>query len=150
MSLNPTVSVDYQPWNFERDIGQGARQLEQLVSISWSQPIELGHRTTQRLAIAQAAYDQVHWNILQAELLSLVETYRLHQTASYRREKLRVSEHLAEFNAQLLQTVRRQMEAGHPINSSLFRDASQYDPITRRSPWRRVVRANITVIAHCR
>jgi cobalt-zinc-cadmium efflux system outer membrane protein len=118
-SLNPTVSVDYQPWNFERDIGQGARQLETLVSVSWSQPIELGHRTTQRLAIAQAAYDQMHWNILQAELLALVETYRLHQTASYRREKLRVAQILAEFNAQLLQTVRRQMEAGQASASDL-------------------------------
>ena len=119
MSLNPTVSIDYQPWNFERDLGQGARQLEQLFSVSWSQPIEFGHRTTQRLAIAQAAYDQVHWNILQAELLALVETYRLHQTASYRREKLRVAQHLAEFNAQLLQTVRRQMEAAQASASDL-------------------------------
>jgi cobalt-zinc-cadmium efflux system outer membrane protein len=90
-----------------------------LVSVSWSQPIELGHRTTQRLAIAQAAYDQMHWNILQAELLALVETYRLHQTASYRREKLRVAQILAEFNAQLLQTVRRQMEAGQASASDL-------------------------------
>jgi cobalt-zinc-cadmium efflux system outer membrane protein len=118
-SLNPTVSVDYQPWNFERDMGQGARQLETLVSVSWSQPIELGHRTTQRLAIAQAAYDQMHWNILQAELLALVETYRLHQTASYRREKLRVAQILAEFNAQLLRTIRRQMEAGQASASDL-------------------------------
>jgi hypothetical protein len=40
-----------------------------------------------------------------------VQTYRLHQTATYRREKLGVTQQLAEFNAQLLQVVRRQVEA---------------------------------------
>jgi cobalt-zinc-cadmium efflux system outer membrane protein len=110
-SLNPTVTIDYQPWTFDRDTGQGAHRLEQLIGVTWSQPIELGDRTAKRLAIARAAYDQTHWNVLQAELQAMVETYRLHQTASYRRERLRVAQHLAEFNVQLLQTVRRQMEA---------------------------------------
>ena len=118
-SLNPTVSVDYQPWNFERDVGQGARRLEQLIAVTWSQPIELGQRTAKRLAIAQAAYDQTHWDILQAELSALVETYQRHQTAAYRREKLRVARRLAEFNVQLLETVRRQMEAAQASASDL-------------------------------
>ena len=112
MSLNPSVSVDARPWTFERNTGQGARPLDAQVSVSWMQPIELGNRTGHRLSIAQAAYNQTHWNILQAELLALVQTFRLHQSALYRREKLGVARQLAEFNVQLLQSVRRQMEAG--------------------------------------
>jgi len=112
MSLNPTVSIDLQPWTFEHNTGQGSRRLDTLVSVSWMQPIEFGHRISHRTAIAQAVYSQTQWNILQAVLLALVQTYKLHQTATYRREKLGVARQLAEFNVQLLQTVRRQMEAG--------------------------------------
>lgn len=118
-SLNPTVTVNYEPWTFDRDTGQGAQRLEQLTAVTWSQPIELGNRTAKRLAIAQAAYDQTHWNVLQAELLAMVDTYRLHQTASYRRERLRVAQRLAAFNVQLLETVRRQMGAGQASAADL-------------------------------
>ena len=54
MSLNPSVSLDIRPWSFEHDTGQGNRQLDTLVAISWMQPIEFGHRTGRRIAIAQA------------------------------------------------------------------------------------------------
>ena len=111
MSLNPTVSVDVRPWTFERDTGGGARQLDTQITVSWLQPIELGHRRFRRSAIAQAAYTETQWNIVQAELLALVQTYRLHQTATYRRDKLRVAQQLAEFNVHLLEVVRRQVEA---------------------------------------
>ena len=30
-SLNPTVTVNYEPWTFDRDTGQGAERLEQLL-----------------------------------------------------------------------------------------------------------------------
>jgi cobalt-zinc-cadmium efflux system outer membrane protein len=89
------------------------------VSLSWMQPIEFGHRTGRRVAIARAEYSQTQWNILQAELLALIETYRLHQTATFRRDKLRVARELAEFNARLVQTVRRQTEAGQLAASEL-------------------------------
>lgn len=112
MSLNPTVSVDVRPWTYEHDTGQGNRQLATLVGVSWMQPIEFGHRTARRTTIACAEYTQTQWEVLQAELLTLVETYRLHQTAAYRRDKLDVARRLAEFNAKLVQTVRRQTEAG--------------------------------------
>ncbi len=119
MSLNPAVSVDVRPWTFERNTGQGARALGTQVSVSWLQPIELGHRTRRRTAIAQAAYNQTEWNILQAELTALVQTYRVHQTAAYRREKLRVAQQLADFNARLLETVRRQVDAGRILASDM-------------------------------
>lgn len=112
MSLNPSVSIDARPWTFERNIGQGARPLETDVTVSWLQPIEFGNRTAHRLSIAEATYNQTQWNILQAELLALVQTFRVHQTALYRQEKLGVARRLAEFNVQLFQTVRRQMDAG--------------------------------------
>ncbi|HUT10868.1 MAG TPA: TolC family protein [Thermoguttaceae bacterium] len=119
MSLNPSVSVDVRPWTFEHDTGQGNRQLATVVSLSWMQPIEFGHRTGRRIAIARAEYSQTQWDILQAELLALIETYRLHQTATFRRDKLRVARDLAEFNAKLVETVRRQTEAGQLAASEL-------------------------------
>lgn len=119
MSLNPTVSMDVRPWTFEHDAGQGSQPLGTQVSVSWMQPLEFGHRTGYRTAIARADYSQTQWNIQQAELLALVESYRLHQTALYRGEKLRVARQLAAFNAQLVQTVGRQMQAGQVAASEL-------------------------------
>jgi len=110
-SLNPTVSIDARPWTFEKNTGTGSRPLETDFTISWNQPIELGHRRAYREAIAQAAFSQTQWNVLHAELSALVQTYRLHQTATYRREKLRVAQQLSEFNQALVQTVQRQMQA---------------------------------------
>ena len=57
--------------------------------------------------------------LLQAELLALVQTYRFHQTATYRREKLRVARQLAEFNEQLVGTIRRQAEAAQAAPADL-------------------------------
>lgn len=118
MSVNPSVAVTLRPWAFERNFGQGSQRLGASVSVAWSQPLELGRRGP-RLGMAQAAYDQTHWNILQAELVALVQTYRLHQTATYRREKFRVARQLAEFNAKLLLTVGRQAEAGQATPTDL-------------------------------
>ena len=119
MSLNPSVSVDVRPWTFERDTGHGSQSLDTAVSLSWMQPIELGHRTARRVTIAQAEYSQTQWDILQAELLALVATYRMHQTAAFHRDKLGVARHLADFNARLVETVRRQAEAGQLSASDL-------------------------------
>lgn len=111
-SINPTVSILSQPWTFDKDTGQGSPSLEPLFGITWNQPIELGHRRSYREAIARAAFTQTQWNIVQAELSALVQTYRLHQTAIYRREKRRVAQQWAEFNQALVEIVRRQMQAG--------------------------------------
>jgi len=110
-SLNPTVSIDARPWTFEKDTGAGSRPLETDFTISWNQPIELGHRRAYREAIARAAFSQTQWSVLQVELSALVQTYRLHQTATYRREKMRVTQQLAKFNQALVETVERQMHA---------------------------------------
>jgi len=110
-NINPTVSIDARPWTFEKNTGAGSRPLETDFTISWNQPIELGHRRAYREAVAQAVFTQTQWNVVQAELSALVQTYRLHQTGTYRREKLRVAQQLAEFNQALVETVRRQMQA---------------------------------------
>jgi cobalt-zinc-cadmium efflux system outer membrane protein len=110
-SLNPTVSIDVRPWTFEKDTGMGSQPLETDFTIVWNQPIELGHRRAYREAIARATFNQTQWAVLQAELSALVQTYRLHQTSTYRREKLRVAQQLADFNRELVETVERQMQA---------------------------------------
>ena len=66
--------------------------------VSLRQPVELGHQTTHRYHMAQAAYEQQKWSVVQAELTAIVQTYRFFQTAEYRRERLRVARELAEFN----------------------------------------------------
>ena len=50
-------------------------------------------------------------DILQAELAALIQTYRFHQTALYRREKLAVAQDLNTFSERLVETLRRQAEA---------------------------------------
>jgi cobalt-zinc-cadmium efflux system outer membrane protein len=110
-NLNPSVAITIDPWVWETDTGQGNRPLQTLVSIEWTQPIEFGRRTALRTAIARAEYTQTQWNILQAELMALVATYRLHQTAAYRKEKLDVAEQLSRFNGQLVEVLRRQVAA---------------------------------------
>jgi outer membrane protein, heavy metal efflux system len=110
-SLNPSVSIDTLPWTFESVPGGGVTRVQPLVAVTWSQPIELGHRQSFRESIASAQYDQTHWNILQAELTTMVQTYRLHQTATYRRQKFETAERLTAFDQRMADVLRRRMEA---------------------------------------
>ncbi len=121
-TLNPTLWIDYRPMiliPFEAFGGPGgtARQGpfyhwgQQYIYLSIRQPIELGHQTTHRHHIAQAAYDQQRWAVVQAELLALVQTYRFFQTAVYRREKFKIAKELAEFNEKILTSLRNRLEA---------------------------------------
>ena len=121
-ALNPTLWVDVRPLIYERvpggidskgrHFGPSLNQKDALMYFSWRQPIELGHQTRYRYAIAKSALAQQRWTIVQAELLALVQTYRFFQTAAYRREKLRVARGLADFNDHLVETLRRRLEAG--------------------------------------
>ena len=132
--LNPTVFIDYRPitlipngtfgttgpgsgtgtvppphTNSFYHFGQG------YLLVALRQPVEFGHQTTHRHSIAKAAYKQVQWQVVQAELTALVQTYRFFQTAAYRREKLRVADQLADFNDGLLKTLERRLEAGQGL-----------------------------------
>lgn len=120
-TLNPTLWVDFRPITlipgstFANGVhaASGAPYSfgKPYYYLSLRQPIELGHQTTHRYHIAQAAYTQQQWTVVQAELLALVQTYRFFQTAAYRREKLRVAGALADFNDRLVQTLRKGLEA---------------------------------------
>ena len=110
-SLNPTLSVEVCPWVFQRGPGGAMDRLDNFITVNWAQPIELGGRRALRENIARASYSQTTWNLMQAELTALVQTFRLHQTATYRREKLAVAGRLVEFNEHLLAALRRQMDA---------------------------------------
>jgi cobalt-zinc-cadmium efflux system outer membrane protein len=126
-TLNPTVWIDYRPITLipPNTFGSGVSgssssshtsgpfyhfgQGYLLVSIR--QPVELGHQTTHRYHIAQAAFDQQKWVVVQAELTALVQTYRFFQTAAYRREKYRLAQQLAEFNDRLSDSLQKRMDA---------------------------------------
>jgi cobalt-zinc-cadmium efflux system outer membrane protein len=116
-TLNPTLWIDYRPLTYiPNGPGRGPdtdpyRSGNQFLYVSWRQPLELGHQTTHRYALARAALDQQRWTILQSELTTLVQTYRLFQAAAYRREKLQVASDLANFNDRLLQSLERRFEA---------------------------------------
>jgi cobalt-zinc-cadmium efflux system outer membrane protein len=131
VALNPTLFIDYRPITLIPNgtfgtTGPGAGGTgsaatktggfyhygQNYVLIALRQPVEFGHQTTHRYSIAKAAYKQVQWQIVQAELTALVQTYRFFQTAAYRRERLRVAEQLADFNENLLKTLQRRLEAG--------------------------------------
>ena len=130
VALNPTVFIDYRPitlipnGTFGNGNGAGTgtgttpthpgsfyHYGQNYFLIALRQPVEFGHQTTHRHSIAKAAFKQVQWQIVQAEMTALVQTYRFFQTAAYRREKLRVAEQLADFNENLLRTLERRLRA---------------------------------------
>ena len=125
VTLNPTVFIDYRPitlipngtFGSGSNVGSGNKNGgfyhngQGYFLIALRQPLEFGHQTTHRYAIARANYSQVQWQVVQAELTSLIQTYRFFQTAAYRREKLRVAEQLADFNEKLLATLERRLKA---------------------------------------
>ncbi len=109
--LNPTVFLNPRPGVFEKNVGRpGYHSVQGYFNFSIRQPVELGHQTTHRYAIARAAYDQVRWGVVQAEVLALVQTYRFFQTSAYRREKLRLAEDLVRFNQRLVGSLRKGLE----------------------------------------
>jgi cobalt-zinc-cadmium efflux system outer membrane protein len=128
-TLNPTLWMDYRPITLipAGTFGSGApgggaatntshpggfyHYGQGYLYLSLRQPVELGHQTTHRYHIAQAAYDQQRWIVLQAELVALVQTYRFFQTAAYRREKYHLAQQLADFNDRLVQTLERRLQA---------------------------------------
>ena len=127
VTLNPTAWIDYRPitlipngtFGTTGPTGSSTTSSshgfyhygQNYIVASIRQPVELGHQTTHRYHIAQAAYDQQKWTVMQAELTALVQTYRIFQTAAYRREKYRLAIQLADFNDRLLGTLNRRLEA---------------------------------------
>ncbi len=129
VALNPTLWVDYRPITLipPSTFGNGIAGTrgahgsnhggyyhygQQLLYLSLRQPVELGHQTTHRYHIAKSAYEQQQWNVLQAELTALVQTYRFFQTAAYNREKVRAANDLADFNDRLIEVLQNRLKTG--------------------------------------
>jgi cobalt-zinc-cadmium efflux system outer membrane protein len=125
-ALNPTLWIDYRPitlipngtFGTTGPSGHAAHTNsgfyhygQNYIYISLRQPVELGHQTTHRYHIAEAAFDQQKWVVVQAELTALVQTYRFYQMAAYRREKYRLSRELADFNDRLSDSLQKRMDA---------------------------------------
>jgi outer membrane protein, heavy metal efflux system len=122
-TLNPTLWIDYRPITLvpkgtfgtsppvSKDNSGFYHYGQNYIYISLRQPIELGHQTSHRYHIAEAAFNQQQWVVVQAELMALVQTYRFFQTAAYRREKYRLSDELADFNERLSESLQKRMEA---------------------------------------
>jgi outer membrane protein, heavy metal efflux system len=122
-TLNPTLWIDYRPITLVPNGTFGTSPPasksnsgfyhygQNYIYISLRQPVELGHQTTHRYHIAEAAFNQQQWVVVQAELTALVQTYRFFQTAAYRREKYRLSDELADFNERLSESLQKRMEA---------------------------------------
>ena len=107
-ALNPTLWLNPRPVVWEKNAGgTGYHMVQGYMNVSLRQPIELGHQTTHRHNIAKAAYEQAQFNIKQAEMNTLVQTYRAFQTAAYRREKSRLADDLVQFNHRLVETLRK-------------------------------------------
>lgn len=141
-TLNPTIWIDYRPITLippdtfanggtpgavakpttpgTRPPGGFYHNGGGLFYFSFRQPLELGHQTTHRYNIAKAAFSQQRWNVVQAELLALVQTYRFFQTAAYRREKLAVARELADFNDRILDTLKRRLDVGQVLPADVI------------------------------
>ena len=109
VTLNPTLWLNVRPFTYQ-PTPTGWKSLEGWINTSIRQPIELGHQTTHRHAIAMAAYNQSRGSILQAEVLAIVQTYRFFQTSAYRREKVKLAEKLVAFNSKLVSALRKAAE----------------------------------------
>nr|BAL53272.1 hypothetical conserved protein [uncultured Planctomycetota bacterium] len=122
MSLNPVVSIQVSPWTFS---GDTRRPLKTIVTLTVLQPVEINGAQRYRVAQARAEYTLAEWQLLMAELRALAETYRLYETAVYRRERCRVTEDLAKLQEQLLETTRRRVESALSPPSDLILTESE-------------------------
>lgn len=75
------------------------------------QTVELAHQQRHREASASAAWGQVRWNIVQAELANAAQTERLYFTALYQRELRDLAVQAARLNEQLRGVVDRRFKA---------------------------------------
>ena len=114
-TLNPTLWIDYRPMSlipFQPFGGPGgaARQGpyyhwgQQYIYLSLRQPIELGHQTTHRYHIAQAAYDQQRWTVVQAEATLVRPTVFFKRLDADGGEKFKVAKEVAEFQREDLES----------------------------------------------
>jgi len=76
------------------------------------QSLELAHQQRYREASAQAALNQVRWNVVAAELTTLATTEKLFFTALYQRDLRDLAQRAATLNEELAADVERRFKSG--------------------------------------
>jgi outer membrane protein, heavy metal efflux system len=106
--FNPTIQVQVLPYAHDK----AGDQLSVKNSITVNQTLELAHQQRYREGSAAASWNQVRWNIVQAELTSVVQAERLFFTAVYQRELLDLARRGALLSDDLLGIIERRFIAG--------------------------------------
>jgi len=109
-AINPTFAAEIRPIIREQPSPDATDPVTSMIFVL-EQPIEFGHRRRLRTVIAEAAYSQTYWNVVQSEIQTLVQTYQAFQTAAYRRDKLQLARELAKFNDDLHASLQRRFDA---------------------------------------
>lgn len=104
---NPYVQVQVLPYARDRNGNFGSVNNYVLLM----QTLELAHQQRHREASASAAMEQVHWNVVQAELANAAQTERLYFTALYQQDLRDLAKRTAALNEELLAIVRRRFKA---------------------------------------
>jgi cobalt-zinc-cadmium efflux system outer membrane protein len=105
---NPFVQVQVLPYS--RDEAGNNLSVNHYVWLM--QTLELAHQRQHREASAAASWNQVRWNIVQAELTNSAQTERLYFTAIYQRDLRDLAARTASLNAELQGIVERRFKAG--------------------------------------
>ena len=106
--FNPTVQVQVLPYAREKD-----GNLLGVNHYVWlNQTLELAHQTAHREAGASAAWNQVRWNIVQAELANTAQTQRLYFAALYQQELHQLARQTASLHQEFAGIVERRFQAG--------------------------------------
>jgi outer membrane protein, heavy metal efflux system len=104
---NPFVQLQVLPYAHDR-FGERLAVNNYVYLI---QTLELAHQQRHREDSAAAAWRQVRWNIVQAELTNVAQTERLYFTALYQRELRDLAVRTASLNEELLGIVERRFTA---------------------------------------
>ncbi len=112
---NPQFQTQVLPYTRERN-GTGGPVSQQHVVV---QTFELGGQQQYREGGAAATWQQVHYNVQQAELMNEAQTTRLYFTALYQRELRDLSQTLAELNEQLAGVIGRREKAGQATQADV-------------------------------
>jgi outer membrane protein, heavy metal efflux system len=105
--FNPFVQVEVIP--YARDINGDLKAVKHYVYLM--QTLELAHQQRYREASAQAALNQVRWNIVAAELTNTATTEKLYFTALYQRDLRDLARRAAQLNEQLSGVVEGRFKA---------------------------------------
>ena len=106
--FNPYVQLEVIP--YAREITGTLGAVKHYVYVL--QTLELAHQQRFREASAQAALNQVRWNIVAAELTNMATTEKLYFTTLYQRDLRDLAQRAASLNQELSDDVERRFKSG--------------------------------------